>query len=194
MVYFTADTHFGHINILKYQNRPFDDIYHMDQVLIQRWNDVVSENDIIYHLGDFALPYQADNTHWRKYQRYFEQLNGELIIIKGNHDRYLYKEINNGKFCTKSGEIYFHNEFYLKLKTNDGYLFLTHKPLHPGLCKKVNDSNAIFLHGHMHGAGVNLPPNYYDVGVDCNDFIPISRGYICKTVEERTRSGELLRE
>ena len=53
--FFTADTHFGHANIIKYTNRPFDSPNHMDDILIANWNAVVGPDDEVYHLGDFAL-------------------------------------------------------------------------------------------------------------------------------------------
>ena len=53
--YFTADTHFGHGNIIKYCNRPFKNHLEMDDELIRRWNNVVSNEDEVYHLGDFEF-------------------------------------------------------------------------------------------------------------------------------------------
>ena len=53
-IFFTSDTHFHHDNIIRFCNRPFKDVYHMDEELIKRWNEKVGPDDIIYHLGDFA--------------------------------------------------------------------------------------------------------------------------------------------
>ena len=52
MIYFIADTHFNHKNIIEYCNRPFKDTNKMNEYIIQKWNSVVKENDIVYHLGD----------------------------------------------------------------------------------------------------------------------------------------------
>ena len=52
-IFFTSDTHFGHKNILKYCDRPFESVSVMNEALIENWNKVVDENSLIFHLGDF---------------------------------------------------------------------------------------------------------------------------------------------
>jgi len=53
--FFTADEHFGHANIIKYCNRPFKNTDEMDSVIIERHNEVVKEDDIVVHAGDFTM-------------------------------------------------------------------------------------------------------------------------------------------
>lgn len=79
--WFTSDTHLGHANIIKYCNRPFRDTDHMDEEIIRRWNETVSPEDTVYHLGDIALGKIADSLP--KVAR----LNGHKIAVLGNHDR-----------------------------------------------------------------------------------------------------------
>ena len=79
-VFFTSDTHFGHKNIIKYCNRPFSDIDEMNKVLINNWNKVVSEGDIVFHLGDFAF---GGFPLWESIR---SRLNGSIYLIRGNHD------------------------------------------------------------------------------------------------------------
>jgi len=91
MNYYIADLHFGHDNILLYDNRPFSSIDEMDAKLVQNWNSVVSDDDTVYHLGDFS---------WRKYESWVDvirQLNGKIFFVKGNHDRenYLNQLLND---------------------------------------------------------------------------------------------------
>lgn len=78
--FFTADTHFGHENVISYCNRPFEDVLEMNDILIQNWNAVVQPGDTVFHLGDFAL---GPKHFWRSYR---EALNGRIIYILGNHD------------------------------------------------------------------------------------------------------------
>lgn len=83
-------THFGHSNIIKLASRPFSNVGEMNSVLIQNWNDTVKPNDTVYHLGDFSFK----GGH---YEEYFKQLNGNIVQLKGNHDKKFgvieYKEI-----------------------------------------------------------------------------------------------------
>ena len=76
-----ADTHFSHDNIIKYCNRPFKDIDHMNSALIKKWNTAVSKRDYVFVLGDFSL----GNAELTKV--IVSQLNGYKILVKGNHDK-----------------------------------------------------------------------------------------------------------
>lgn len=78
-IFFTSDTHFGHINILNFCERPFKDTDEMDEVIITNWNNKVGKNDIVFHLGDFAF---ATNKRW---QELIHRLNGKIILVLGNH-------------------------------------------------------------------------------------------------------------
>lgn len=78
-VFFTSDQHFGHANILKYCKRPFSSVEDMNTEIVARWNDVVTANDIVYVLGDFAFK-PATFTYFAN------QLNGTKVFVKGNHD------------------------------------------------------------------------------------------------------------
>ena len=85
--FYIADTHFGHKNIIRYDNRPFNSVHEMDNELIENWNSVVSNDDIVYILGDISW-YDDSKT-----ANIFSRLNGHKILIKGNHDKissYLY--------------------------------------------------------------------------------------------------------
>jgi predicted phosphodiesterase len=79
-VFFTSDTHFYHDNIIRYCRRPFKDAAHMDEVLIQNWNDTVGSDDIVFHLGDFSY---GGSAEW---VRVLNRLNGKIYLIVGNHD------------------------------------------------------------------------------------------------------------
>ena len=80
-VFFTSDLHFGHKNIIRFDNRPFFSVEEMDKTLIENWNRKVSEDDTVYILGDISW-YNDEKT-----TEIFAGLNGHKILIKGNHDR-----------------------------------------------------------------------------------------------------------
>ena len=78
--WFTSDHHFGHANIIKYCERPFNSVAHMNAAMVGAWNGVVATDDIVYYLGDFAIqPHLVTEI--------LPQLNGTKILIAGNHDR-----------------------------------------------------------------------------------------------------------
>jgi calcineurin-like phosphoesterase family protein len=77
--FFTADTHFGHANIIKYCNRPFASVEEQDETLIANWNRLVKPGDHVFHLGDFCM--HGDLSEYRK------RLNGKITLIRGNHDK-----------------------------------------------------------------------------------------------------------
>ena len=79
-VWFTADLHFNHTNILKYTKRPWATVEEMNHGLVERWNSVVQPLDKIYILGDVALGKKSDAVNWVK------QLYGIKHLVFGNHD------------------------------------------------------------------------------------------------------------
>ena len=98
-VFFTSDTHFNHTNIIRFCNRPFKDVAHMNETIIANWNSVVGPDDIIFHLGDFCLGGSAEwinvlifhlgdfclggSAEWINV---LNRLNGKIYLIAGNHD------------------------------------------------------------------------------------------------------------
>lgn len=84
-VFFTADLHFGHENVIRFDHRPFHGIEEMDEELIRRWNTKVGKGDLVYVLGDFIWKNSANEA-----PGLIKSLNGQIILIKGNHDRFLH--------------------------------------------------------------------------------------------------------
>ncbi len=151
-IFFTADTHFAHKRIIELAKRPFTTVEEMDEVMIKRWNAVVTENDVVYHLGDFA---------WTDHTPYLRQLNGQKHLILGNHDY-------DNRVDKAKG---WHSvERYRELKIGDDNLVLFHYAM-----RVWNKSHhgSISLYGHSHG---NLlgDDQSLDVGVDCWMFAPIT--------------------
>ena len=161
--FFTSDTHFGHNNIIKYENRPFTTVEEMDEALIKNWNSVVDENDEVYILGDFSFHKDPEKT-----LGILQQLNGRKYLILGNHDRQILKN-------RKLKEQFMWIKDYHRLKI-DGYnLVLFHYPIQVWDCRH---HGAIHLYGHVHSNAHNHSMEYdipysYNVGADVNDFTPI---------------------
>lgn len=80
-LFFTSDHHFGHANIIRYDERPFRDVEHMNEELVERWNAVVGPDDTVMHLGDIALGRLEQSL------TYVARLNGRIFLVPGNHDR-----------------------------------------------------------------------------------------------------------
>jgi calcineurin-like phosphoesterase family protein len=160
--WFTADTHFNHRNILKYNpNRkdnficPTDDsdaVEAMNQAIVDNWNSVVSVKDTVYHLGDVAFGKPKDSKKW------VAQLNGEIHLIRGNHDYSKYIE-----------------EYGRELASVQDYLFL--KNLHnrkvvlfhfPIVNWDTKFHGSYHFYGHVHGAPVKEleGTRSMDVGID----------------------------
>lgn len=80
MNYYISDTHFGHGNILRFDNRPFSNVKDMEQTLIKNWNERVTKDDTVYIIGDFCWGLEDE------WIRILDQLNGMKVLIRGNHD------------------------------------------------------------------------------------------------------------
>lgn len=164
--FFTADLHFKHANIIKYCNRPFDNIKSMDTYLIRNWNSRVSEDDLIYIIGDFGFNGAGDYIH---------KLNGDKIFIRGNHDR--------------TNMIKTHIES-LQIKMGGKYINLVHNPDNRNVEYELNFT------GHVHNQWkIKQMGRYYNingssrliksticinVGVDVWNFQPITFNEIMK--------------
>ena len=165
MIYFISDTHFYHNNIIKYCNRPFKDTDEMNNYIINKWNKTVTDNDIVYHLGDVTF------TDKEKTKNVISKLNGRKYLIRGNHDKH------SVSFYKDCGFIDVYNFLIL-----DGYL-LVHYPLKTDSYMKENLKNFIYelktlpfnyvIHGHIHNTECGLE-NHFNVSVENIDYKPIS--------------------
>ena len=175
MIYFISDTHWGHANIIKYCNRPYQSVQEMDAALITNWNAVVKPEDEIYHLGDFT--FYRDPV---KVGGILNRLNGKKYFIWGNHDQVFKKNpylLDN----------FVWSKDYYELKTpGNPPIVLMHYPI---LVWNGGHHGSIMLHGHDHG-GVDYldkPTTRYDVGVDAedNNQFPVSLDKIMKVMSTR---------
>ncbi len=83
--WYTADTHFGHENIIKFCDRPFRSANHMDAVLMQNLWTMVGPKDALWIVGDFAFGQKAKDREWLT-SLFFKLPGAEKHLIVGNHD------------------------------------------------------------------------------------------------------------
>lgn len=160
MIYFTADLHLGHKAIINMQNRPFEDVQEMNKALICNYNAVIGKDDTVYLLGDVCHHMTVDEAN-----EIIGKLKGKKILIKGNHDKQydasLFEEITDFKTISANGI----------------YVALMHYPM---LSWPKSHHGSLQLHGHVHGRRTDNEVNRdagirrFDVGVDANDYYPIS--------------------
>lgn len=152
--FFTADTHFGHANIIKYCPRSrgrFASVEEMDEGLIEAWNARVGERDLVYHLGDVAFEGAARAVE------ILRRLNGYKVLIVGNHDGRLLKR---KEFRDEFVQIASRIELMLDCGAT---VTLSHEPL------PAWDTD-FHLFGHEHGQGA-VAHGSLDVGVDTREDV-----------------------
>jgi calcineurin-like phosphoesterase family protein len=160
--WFISDTHFGHSNILKFEPvaRPFKDLAHMHEALINNWNSVIRPKDKVYHLGDFAF-----GRNWIKIA---DRLNGRKILVMGNHDKY------------DSAEYLKHFEQLRGMIFWDKCV-LSHMPVH----RNFGGRCIMNIHGHLHSKFVSNDfgepdPHYFNVSVEHHNCFPVNADEIIK--------------
>lgn len=82
MIYFIGDNHWGHKSIIYNAQRPFQNVFEMDEYMIEAWNSVITNDDEVYHLGDMSY-----KTNPKRFGEILERLNGRIYLIRGNHDK-----------------------------------------------------------------------------------------------------------
>lgn len=175
-IWFASDYHFCHANVIKYDGRPFKNVEEMNQTLIDNWNEVVGDNDVVFYLGDLSFDKNRIAT-----QHIVDQLKGKIHFILGNHDHE--KDIRKLKrFETISD--------YISLSVNDldnprkkQGIVMMHYPIFSW--DKAHHGEW-HLHGHSHQNLIEQNPDYYkrkvlDLGCNGWDYRPISYNEI-KTI------------
>ena len=171
-VFLVSDTHFGHAGVCRFirndgvtKLRPWDDPAEMDEAMIAAWNERVKPNDKVYHLGDVVIN--------RKSLATLARLNGDKVLIRGNHDIFRDDE---------------YRQYFRELRAYHvmNGMILSHIPLHPESLGRFG----VNIHGHLHAnrvvkpRGVNvvtgkvlysdeIDPRYHCVCVEQTDFAPI---------------------
>lgn len=162
-IFFASDHHFHHKNILTFKNqdgtplREFTDVDHMNEIMVQRHNQVVKPTDKVYFLGDVSM---SRNT---KGLEILGRMNGEKILVKGNHD-----------LCTAKQYL----DYFKDIRGSHQFdgMILTHIPIHPESLARWG----LNVHGHLHSNVVRLqlsqvPDNrYFNVSMERINYTPIS--------------------
>ncbi|CAB4220607.1 COG4186 Predicted phosphoesterase or phosphohydrolase [uncultured Caudovirales phage] len=163
--FLVSDTHFGHMGVCKFTRddgvtklRPYDTPEEMDEDMVRRWNERVGPKDKVYHLGDVVINRRALST--------LARLNGDKVLIRGNHDIFRDEE---------------YRTYFRELRAYhvvEGMIF-SHIPLHPESLGRFG----VNVHGHLHAnrvmiRGFNNKPvgidnRYHCVCVEQTDFAPI---------------------
>lgn len=166
-LWFTSDTHFGHIGIL-FMRQFFKTIDQMDEVMIENWNKVVGPSDHIFHLGDLSF-YRPHRTI-----EILGCLNGIKYLVRGNHDR---NNLNTDCLRMFDGGV----EHYHEITVGSLLITLCHFPLRSWNGMHHDSWN---LHGHSHGS-LNAVGKQLDVGVDTHGFSPYSIEEIAEDMKNK---------
>ena len=164
-VFLVSDTHFGHQGMTKFLRpdgskvRPWDDVQKMNEEMILWWNQTVKPNDKVIHLGDVVIN--------RRYLPILEHLNGEKILIKGNHDAFRIEE---------------YTPYFKDIRayhSMNGFL-LSHIPVHPSQFGRWKGN----IHGHLHSNEME-DPRYMNVSVEQTNYRPILFEEVLKRYKKR---------
>lgn len=170
--FYISDSHFFHTNVIAYENRPFSSVEEMNESMIERWNSAVSVEDTVIFGGDLVLA--SSRNYPEKVKGILQRLNGNKVLIKGNHERSLKKVILLG----------FQEGSHYKEVEDSGYnIFVIHKLLsnYDRYLSFINRADYV-LYGHSHCIIYDDPRVYnkekfINICVEHLDYIP-------RTIEE----------
>lgn len=186
-VFVTSDIHFCHDNIIKYCNRPFATSEEMNAKIIEKWNKVVSFDDDVYILGDFALIREENHENKFKKLVYLTQsLNGNKYLLFGNHDYFSIDEYKEAGFK----DVY---QGILEIQLNKHWWNMCHYEM-----TFWNNSHrgSYHLFGHEHWPYQIVPKHSvyeemkwserkYNVCMDANGYKPVNINELVKILDER---------
>lgn len=192
--FFTSDWHVGHENVLKYDNRPFKNLDHMNEVLITRYNSTVPESGICYFMGDMG-------NRTEDMRKVFPRLKGTKVLILGNHDKGVTTMYNCGfDVVVYNATIYIgkhkvtmsHCPLLGVFREDTSSMKNADKLREIGVVENwhgesrerhrmhtMKDEGQFHLHGHIHSRfdkaiSKKISGKQYDVGVIANNYTPVS--------------------
>jgi calcineurin-like phosphoesterase family protein len=179
-VWFTADTHFGHVRIIDLCDRPFKTVEEMNETLVANWNERVAPEDQVFILGDLALGKLDDSLG------YVAQLHGDKFLIPGNHDRVWAGYPNKGKPVRPEDTARYEAAGLTILSHMDTYDYLgqpwvlchfpdegdSHDEDRYHTWRPILAPDEVLVHGHVHNQWLTNGPRI-NVGVDVWDYRPV---------------------
>lgn len=153
-IFGTSDHHFGHKNIIKLGERPFENLAEMHGTLINRWNQDVLDQDLVIHCGDFALGKREEA------KKMLDRLNGRKVLVPGNHDRHTATQ-----YRMTVGFVDVRAELVMRIFGKK--VVFRHEPFY----EKPLGVDLVF-HGHVHQNETGLPWNV-NLSVEATDYRPV---------------------
>ena len=187
--FLVSDTHFGHAGVCRFTHpddpevklRPWSDPDEMDEEMVRRWNERVRPTDKVYHLGDVVINRRALRT--------LHRLNGDKVLIRGNHDIFRDEE---------------YRTYFRELRAYHvlNGMILSHIPVHEASLGRFG----VNIHGHLHASrvkcargvdartgavlyGTDIDPRFHCVCVEQTDFAPILLEDVYKRIQ--AEGGEI---
>lgn len=183
-IWLTSDTHFGHNKKFLYGPRGFTSPIEMGEAIVDNWNEVVQPEDVVYHLGDFAMGATTDPVFYNTIMGQIKQLQGTIIWIHGNHD----SEHKIQMICKQCPNIHY-PIWATMLKQGKHQFYLSHYPtLTANFDDKHFSQHVIALHGHTHQVKNFLRPDnpfLYHVGVDSHECRPVHIDEVLTDIRQR---------
>lgn len=203
--WFSADSHLGHANIIRYCNRPFTSVQQMDDAIIENINAAVAPNDVLYVLGDFA--FSKDKRTWPEtWMAYRERIKcSTIILVLGNHDPHTRAYSPDKKLFSMFADVCqsmmvrvpFDPTYVMPWE--DAYEAARHDRqiyLHHYACRVWPHSHhgSWHLYGHSHGSLTDDNRSLsFDAGVDCWGFKPISVADVAARMATKSWSSPFAR-
>ena len=167
MIYFIADPHFGHDNIIKYCARPFKSAGEMNSVIVGNWNASVNMDDTVYVIGDLFFG-SCPNP-----EGYLQRLNGKKFLTPGNHDEVWMKHIDVSSYFEDVA-------LMMEIPYSKKHMItLCHYPMMSW--KGDRNASGFMIHGHIHNRTdadyfplIRSNPNMLNAGVEINGFKPVT--------------------
>lgn len=162
--FFTSDTHFDDPYAIPYFERPFKNVDEMNAVMVEKWNRVVTEQDTVYHLGDFTLDDIGHFTKW------ISQLKGNIKILPGSHDQPWLKDFVASERVQVIAPLVSLEFPGMMTGKSSQVVVLCHYSMQVW---DRSNQGSWHLFGHSHGKLKGMGSSF-DVGVDCTEFVPLS--------------------